>query len=141
MPHMKHFTLAILAPASLSKIVRRALQTLKERKDAPSNFTLKLRKHIRTRRLEDVRQLGVVRPTSSNCLATNADNLRLSLACSVVRHTTCRGHVLVACMVSDRGQSASKVCVMQDRIIDFTFGTGEATHHIILELYSQVGST
>jgi hypothetical protein len=38
-----------------------ALQTLKERKDAPSNFTLKLRKHIRTRRLEDVRQLGVVR--------------------------------------------------------------------------------
>lgn len=37
------------------------LQTLKERKDAPSNFTLKLRKHIRTRRLEDVRQLGVVR--------------------------------------------------------------------------------
>jgi predicted ribosome quality control (RQC) complex YloA/Tae2 family protein len=37
------------------------VQTLKERKDAPSNFTLKLRKHIRTRRLEDVRQLGVVR--------------------------------------------------------------------------------
>lgn len=30
---------------------------------------------------------------------------------------------------------------MQDRIIDFTFGTGEATHHIILELYSQVGRT
>lgn len=58
-------------------------QTLKERRDAPSNFTLKLRKHIRTRRLEDVRQLGV------------------------------------------------------DRIVDFSFGTGEATYHIILELYSQ----
>ncbi len=61
-----------------------SLQTLKERPDAPSNFALKLRKHVRTRRLEDVRQLGV------------------------------------------------------DRIVDFTFGTGEATYHIILELYSQV---
>ena len=27
----------------------------------PSNFTLKLRKHLRTRRLEDVRQLGMDR--------------------------------------------------------------------------------
>lgn len=27
----------------------------------PSGFTLKLRKHIRTRRLEDVRQLGIDR--------------------------------------------------------------------------------
>ncbi len=25
-----------------------------------------------------------------------------------------------------------------DRIVDFTFGTGPATHHIILEMYSQV---
>jgi predicted ribosome quality control (RQC) complex YloA/Tae2 family protein len=31
------------------------------RPDAPSNFCLKLRKHLRTRRLEDVRQLGVDR--------------------------------------------------------------------------------
>lgn len=29
----------------------------------PSGFTLKLRKHIRTRRLEDVRQLGIDRVT------------------------------------------------------------------------------
>lgn len=27
---------------------------------------------------------------------------------------------------------------MQDRIVDFSFGTGEATYHIILEMYSQV---
>jgi predicted ribosome quality control (RQC) complex YloA/Tae2 family protein len=40
---------------SLIACGRCALQTLKERKDAPSNFTLKLRKPIRTRRLEDVR--------------------------------------------------------------------------------------
>ncbi len=60
---------------------------MKDKPDTPSNFTLKLRKHVRTRRLEDVRQLGV------------------------------------------------------DRIVDFTFGSGEATYHIILELYSQVGSS
>lgn len=60
------------------------LQYQKDKSDTPSNFTLKLRKHLRTRRLEDVKQLGV------------------------------------------------------DRIVDFVFGTGEATHHLILELYSQV---
>jgi predicted ribosome quality control (RQC) complex YloA/Tae2 family protein len=50
----------------------------------PSNFSLKLRKHVRTKRLEDVRQLGV------------------------------------------------------DRIVDFVFGSGEATVHLVLELYAQV---
>lgn len=30
----------------------------RDKKNTPSGFTLKLRKHIRTRRLEDVRQLG-----------------------------------------------------------------------------------
>ncbi len=37
------------------------LQWAKDKSDTPSNFTLKLRKHLRTRRLEDVRQLGVDR--------------------------------------------------------------------------------
>jgi hypothetical protein len=37
------------------------LQVMYDKPDAPSNFTLKLRKHLRTRRLEDVRQLGVDR--------------------------------------------------------------------------------
>lgn len=36
-------------------------QVMYDKPDAPSNFTLKLRKHLRTRRLEDVRQLGVDR--------------------------------------------------------------------------------
>ncbi|KAK9805687.1 hypothetical protein WJX72_012021 [[Myrmecia] bisecta] len=58
-------------------------QFIKEKSDTPSNFTLKLRKHLRTRRLESVRQLGV------------------------------------------------------DRIVDFTFGSGDAAHHLLLELYSQ----
>ena len=57
---------------------------MKERSEAPSNFTLKLRKHLRTRRLDSVRQLGV------------------------------------------------------DRIVDFTFGSGEACYHLILELYASV---
>ncbi len=37
------------------------LQYQKEKSNTPSNFTLKLRKHLRARRLEDVRQLGVDR--------------------------------------------------------------------------------
>eukprot|EP00883_Tetradesmus_obliquus_P009930 jgi/Sobl393_1/2641/SZX66696.1 len=37
------------------------VQVMYDKPDAPSNFTLKLRKHLRTRRLEDVRQLGVDR--------------------------------------------------------------------------------
>lgn len=34
------------------------LTAYRDKKNTPSGFTLKLRKHIRTRRLEDVRQLG-----------------------------------------------------------------------------------
>ena len=59
-------------------------QYMKEKADTPSNFTLKLRKHLRTRRLDEVKQLGV------------------------------------------------------DRVVDFSFGTGEACYHLILELYAQV---
>ncbi|KAK9797102.1 hypothetical protein WJX73_010610 [Symbiochloris irregularis] len=36
-------------------------KVLRDKSNAPSNFTLKLRKHLRTRRLDDVRQLGVDR--------------------------------------------------------------------------------
>jgi predicted ribosome quality control (RQC) complex YloA/Tae2 family protein len=60
------------------------VQYMKEKADTPSNFTLKLRKHLRTRRLDGVKQLGV------------------------------------------------------DRVVDFSFGTGEACYHLILELYAQV---
>ncbi|KAL4425918.1 hypothetical protein ABPG75_009934 [Micractinium tetrahymenae] len=37
------------------------VEAMPEKADTPSNFTLKLRKHIRTRRLEAVKQLGVDR--------------------------------------------------------------------------------
>lgn len=50
---------------------------------APSGFAMKLRKHLRNKRIENVQQLGV------------------------------------------------------DRIVDLTFGSGEAEHHIILELYDR----
>lgn len=48
----------------------------------PSGFSMKLRKHIRTQRLEDVRQVGM------------------------------------------------------DRVVDFKFGSGKASNHVILELYA-----
>ncbi|CAM9629464.1 unnamed protein product, partial [Ectocarpus sp. 8 AP-2014] len=50
--------------------------------DMPSGFSMKLRKHIRTQRLEDVRQMGM------------------------------------------------------DRVVDFKFGSGKASNHVILELYA-----
>ena len=60
-------------------------KVIRDKPDAPSNFCLKLRKHLRTRRLEAVKQLGV------------------------------------------------------DRVVDFTFGSGDAACHLILEMYAQVG--
>eukprot|EP00904_Undaria_pinnatifida_P003756 jgi/Undpi1/13381/HiC_scaffold_8.g03040.m1 len=50
--------------------------------DMPSGFSMKLRKHSRTQRLEDVRQVGM------------------------------------------------------DRVVDFKFGSGDASNHVILELYA-----
>lgn len=59
------------------------IDAMPDKSDVPSNFSLKLRKHVRTRRLEDIRQLGV------------------------------------------------------DRVVQLTFGSGEATFHLILEFYAQ----
>ena len=58
-------------------------QFMRDKSDTPSNIALKLRMHLRTRRLVDVRQLGA------------------------------------------------------DRVVVFTFGSGEAAHHLVLELFSQ----
>jgi predicted ribosome quality control (RQC) complex YloA/Tae2 family protein len=55
----------------------------RDKNDMPSPFTMKLRKNIRTKRLEDVKQLA------------------------------------------------------SDRVVDFKFGSGDATVHIILELYGR----
>ena len=76
--------MSVVRPHPPYHLLRPSPQTLQEKSDVPSNFTLKLRKHVRTRRLEAVRQLGV------------------------------------------------------DRVVDFVFGSGEATYHLILEMYSQV---
>lgn len=57
-----------------------------DKPDAPSNFTLKLRKHLRTRRLEDVRQLGVDRVVDFVFgLGENAHHLILEMYAQV-RH-------------------------------------------------------
>jgi len=57
-------------------------QYIKNQKDLPSGFSMKLRKHLRTKKLENVTQLGI------------------------------------------------------DRVVDFTFGRGEAAYHILVELYA-----
>lgn len=58
-------------------------QFARDKNSTPSGTSIKLRKHLRGKRLDSVAQLGV------------------------------------------------------DRIIDFAFGSGEAQHHLILEMYSQ----
>ena len=62
-------------------------QVMYDKPDAPSNFTLKLRKHLRTRRLEDVRQLGVDRVVDFvfGC-GDNAHHLILEMYAQVRRH-------------------------------------------------------
>lgn len=55
---------------------------VKNQKDLPSGFSMKLRKHLRTKKLEKIEQLGI------------------------------------------------------DRVIDLTFGKGEAAYHILVELYA-----
>ena len=55
---------------------------VKNEKDLPSGFSMKLRKHLRTKKLTSIEQLGV------------------------------------------------------DRVIDLTFGKGEASYHILVELYA-----
>lgn len=55
---------------------------IKNQKDLPSGFTMKLRKHLRTKKLNKIEQLGI------------------------------------------------------DRVIDLTFGKGEASYHILVELYA-----
>lgn len=40
----------------------------RDKSDTPSGFTLKLRKHIRTRRLEDVQQRGIDRVSGRPCV-------------------------------------------------------------------------
>lgn len=47
----------------LFMIARNIFAHFRDKSTTPSGFTLKLRKHIRTRRLEDVRQLGYDRVT------------------------------------------------------------------------------
>lgn len=57
-------------------------QYVKNEKDLPSGFSMKLRKHLRTKKLDKIEQLGM------------------------------------------------------DRVIDLTFGKGEAAYHILVELYA-----
>ena len=57
----------MLRRALVHGVTRLTSQALVDKSDQPSNFALKLRKHLRTRRLDDVRQLGVL----SSCMSVS----------------------------------------------------------------------
>ncbi len=70
---------------------------MRDKSDIPSNFALKLRKHIRTRRLEDIRQLGVDRIVDFVFgVGENAHHLILEMYSQVKENRTAfnRGTVL-----------------------------------------------
>lgn len=121
------------------------LQWAKEKSDTPSNFTLKLRKHLRTRRLEDVRQLGVDRIVDFT-FGDPLESLYIS-AVGVPRFSL------------DRRLKTSKLEQNPDPAIALHWwdseliirhgvsllhysawfaGFGETCHHLILELFAQV---
>ena len=88
----------------------------RDKSATPSGFTLKLRKHVRTRRLEDVRQLGIDRVIFSSIVG-------LDFLCSWLRSVfEINAHISM---------------IVSFQVIDLQFGMGEGTHHIILELYAQ----
>lgn len=74
-----------------------------DKPDAPSNFTLKLRKHLRTRRLEDVRQLGVDRVVDLVFGANEAAHHLILEMYAQVRVRVCRG---------GQGATGSALCVL-----------------------------
>ena len=75
-----------------------SLQALRDKSDTPSNLTLKLRKHLRTKRLDDVRQLGVDRLVDF-CFGSgpNCHHLLLELYAQVAMHPRSFHQCLTAC--------------------------------------------
>lgn len=57
---------------SFSEVLLSDFLLFRDKSNTPSGFTLKLRKHIRTRRLEDVRQLGYDRVYCICCCPLSA---------------------------------------------------------------------
>ena len=87
---------------------------LRDKSDTPSNFTLKLRKHLRTRRLDDVRQLGTDRLVDlSFCSGPNCHHLLLELyaqACFPDVYQTCGTRMPKCCSIMGKHGLAATCC-------------------------------
>lgn len=111
----RHSDQGLLAPPlviTFYNLLAMLFVVCREKNNTPSGFTLKLRKHIRTRRLEDVRQLGYDRVGILFVI--------LFQICSIYFMVL---HVLSLSLLS--------------QIILFQFGLGANAFYVILELYAQ----
>ena len=86
--------------------------------DAPSNFTLKLRKHIH--RCSPASSAPPATPQAMPDKGDTPSNFTLKL----------RKHIRTR-----RLERVTQLGV--DRVVALTFGTGEAAHHLLLEFYAQ----
>ena len=130
--------------ASVSHLVN--LQWAKEKSDTPSNFTLKLRKHLRTRRLEDVRQLGVDRIVDftfgilPNRVTNKPTKQELWQQPPSTRSWITSNHTPMPFHLLGIGAETFSLCNLTESQGKLAAGSGEGCHHLILELFSQVSA-
>jgi hypothetical protein len=92
---------------------------MKEKADTPSNFTLKLRKHLRTRRLDEVRQLGVDRVVDFS--------FGQGAAC----------YHLILEMYAQVGTTSHHITSGVERMVNLSSVQRAACDQLILEMYAQ----
>ncbi|KAL5981602.1 hypothetical protein ACLOJK_015665 [Asimina triloba] len=109
----------------------------RDKSTTPSGFTLKLRKHIRTRRLEDVRQLGYDRAVikkAQKLIRFGPKSLNSKHVIGVLGLSKCNELGIPNSSMFNGPQYSRKNSIS---IILFQFGLGANAHYIILELYAQ----
>lgn len=122
-------------------------QAMPEKADTPSNFTLKLRKHIRRVGLGTQRRRRadgcvcsdappVVNPPGSATMRAAGRSGPAQLQCSAPRCKQCNRRLPRACRTR-RLEAVKQLGV--DRIVQLTFGSGAAACHLLLEFYAQAG--
>ena len=100
------------------------------RPDAPSGFAMKVRKHLRSRRLESVRQVR-----------ERAHMGRIWDSGAVGRGGGRRTPTKLSAPASPAPPPSSPPVSTPsqlgcDRLVDLAFGSGDGTHHLLLELHS-----
>jgi hypothetical protein len=118
-------------------------QAMPEKADTPSNFTLKLRKHIRCAWGQQAMVGG------GWTLALLQDACCSAGALGRIRPHQAQPPASPTSLPSPRCPAPSPVCSTRrleavkqlgvDRIVQLTFGSGAATYHLLLEFYAQVG--